>query len=277
MTPEDDAFIRTIVDSPGDDLPRLVYADWLDERGDPRGAYLRAELEWAKPWRDGNRPGDASEVRALGAGLDAVWVARVSRPPVGVCCDHIKFKQHRPQPTHDAVRAVEHRFNLKLPIDCQAFLLNTNAIWSDSVLFNTGSDYHDPLIYIFAIISPDGTPYGGPGKRFATTFQYQQLDLPWRILQIEQGHSWPEWDDPVVQDFIPIICTAEEPDGESGWLSIGIRGAHYGAIVKFSFDGATHDCTIIQVTSTFAEFCGDLKPVRAVYPKFSIRRRLFES
>ena len=30
---EDEAFIRTIVDTPGDDLPRLVYADWLDERG----------------------------------------------------------------------------------------------------------------------------------------------------------------------------------------------------------------------------------------------------
>ena len=42
---EDEAFIRAIVDSPGDDTPRLVYADWLDDRADPRGAYLRAERE----------------------------------------------------------------------------------------------------------------------------------------------------------------------------------------------------------------------------------------
>ena len=42
---EDEAFIRAIVDAPGDDLPRLVYADWLDDRADPRGPYLRAEHE----------------------------------------------------------------------------------------------------------------------------------------------------------------------------------------------------------------------------------------
>ena len=27
---DDEAFIRCIVDHPGDDTPRLVYADWLD-------------------------------------------------------------------------------------------------------------------------------------------------------------------------------------------------------------------------------------------------------
>ena len=48
---DDEAFVRMVVDSPGDDLPRLVYADWLQERGDPRGDYLRAELDWAEPWR----------------------------------------------------------------------------------------------------------------------------------------------------------------------------------------------------------------------------------
>lgn len=31
MTPEHDAFLRAIIANPGDDLPRLVYADWLDE------------------------------------------------------------------------------------------------------------------------------------------------------------------------------------------------------------------------------------------------------
>ena len=31
--------------APQDLLPRLVYADWLDERNDPRGEYLRLEVE----------------------------------------------------------------------------------------------------------------------------------------------------------------------------------------------------------------------------------------
>jgi uncharacterized protein (TIGR02996 family) len=31
---DEDAFLRAILDHPADDAPRLVYADWLDERGD---------------------------------------------------------------------------------------------------------------------------------------------------------------------------------------------------------------------------------------------------
>lgn len=30
---------------PDDDLPRLIYADWLDDRGDPRGSFIRAQVE----------------------------------------------------------------------------------------------------------------------------------------------------------------------------------------------------------------------------------------
>jgi uncharacterized protein (TIGR02996 family) len=30
-----DALIAAIAAAPADDLPRLVYADWLDENGDP--------------------------------------------------------------------------------------------------------------------------------------------------------------------------------------------------------------------------------------------------
>jgi uncharacterized protein (TIGR02996 family) len=41
-------FIRTIQEDPADDTARLVYADWLEERGDVRAEYLRAELELAR-------------------------------------------------------------------------------------------------------------------------------------------------------------------------------------------------------------------------------------
>jgi uncharacterized protein (TIGR02996 family) len=42
---DDEAFIRAIVDAPGDDAPRLIYADWLDERGDRRFATGRQALQ----------------------------------------------------------------------------------------------------------------------------------------------------------------------------------------------------------------------------------------
>jgi uncharacterized protein (TIGR02996 family) len=38
---DDLAFWEAILAAPDDDLPRLVYADWLDERGDPAAAFLR--------------------------------------------------------------------------------------------------------------------------------------------------------------------------------------------------------------------------------------------
>lgn len=41
-------FLAEIAASPDDDLPRLVYADWLEERGDPRGEFIRVQCELAR-------------------------------------------------------------------------------------------------------------------------------------------------------------------------------------------------------------------------------------
>jgi uncharacterized protein (TIGR02996 family) len=40
----DDAFLGAILAEPDDDTPRLVYADWLEERGDPRGEFIRLQV-----------------------------------------------------------------------------------------------------------------------------------------------------------------------------------------------------------------------------------------
>jgi uncharacterized protein (TIGR02996 family) len=40
-------FLETILDNPGDDGPRMVYADWLEEQGDPRAEFIRAQLKLA--------------------------------------------------------------------------------------------------------------------------------------------------------------------------------------------------------------------------------------
>jgi uncharacterized protein (TIGR02996 family) len=43
-----DNFLRAIIEDPEDDGPRLVYADWLDEHGQPeRAAFIRLQLERA--------------------------------------------------------------------------------------------------------------------------------------------------------------------------------------------------------------------------------------
>lgn len=43
-----DALYRAILEQPDDDAPRLVWADWLDEHGDPdRAEFVRLQCEWA--------------------------------------------------------------------------------------------------------------------------------------------------------------------------------------------------------------------------------------
>jgi uncharacterized protein (TIGR02996 family) len=51
---QDDAFLADIIANPDDDAPRLVYADFLEDRGEPeRAAFIRVQCELA---RDGLRP-----------------------------------------------------------------------------------------------------------------------------------------------------------------------------------------------------------------------------
>src|SRR5215475_13870570 len=38
---EERAFLTAILERPHDDTTKLVYADWLEEHGDPRAEYLR--------------------------------------------------------------------------------------------------------------------------------------------------------------------------------------------------------------------------------------------
>jgi uncharacterized protein (TIGR02996 family) len=38
---DDEDFVAAVLAAPDDDTVQLVYADWLEERGDPRGEYLR--------------------------------------------------------------------------------------------------------------------------------------------------------------------------------------------------------------------------------------------
>jgi uncharacterized protein (TIGR02996 family) len=54
---QDEAIMQTIRENPGDDLPRLAYADWLEERGRPgdaeRAEFIRVQIELARLGPDG--------------------------------------------------------------------------------------------------------------------------------------------------------------------------------------------------------------------------------
>jgi uncharacterized protein (TIGR02996 family) len=49
-------FLRSVVESPEDDVPRLVYADWLEDQGEaPRAELIRVQCELARGVEDGAR------------------------------------------------------------------------------------------------------------------------------------------------------------------------------------------------------------------------------
>ena len=108
----EEAFIRAVVDHPGQDAPRLDYDAWLDTHGAPdRAAYLRAEAA---------RPGAVAVPR----GIDPVWIARVSRPPAGVCCDHLA-RSAVEGPTSDAdIDTAAAELSVVFPGPLRALLLN---------------------------------------------------------------------------------------------------------------------------------------------------------
>ncbi len=73
---EEEAFLKGIRRKPADTLIRLVYADWLDERGEDRRAeYLRVLCRWLTE-ESADRQVIERE-RELRAGLGRGWLARI--------------------------------------------------------------------------------------------------------------------------------------------------------------------------------------------------------
>lgn len=54
---EEDAFIQEIRANPHEEMPRLIFADFLEEAGDPRGEFIRVQCELAN-----REPGDPERV-----------------------------------------------------------------------------------------------------------------------------------------------------------------------------------------------------------------------
>jgi uncharacterized protein (TIGR02996 family) len=69
------AFLEAICDNPEDDTPRLVFADWLEENGQPeRAEFILVQIEMASLGQDDpRRPALADRSRALFFDPTAAW------------------------------------------------------------------------------------------------------------------------------------------------------------------------------------------------------------
>lgn len=83
--PGEYGFVAAVLAAPLDDLPKLVYADWLDEHTDPRGAFLRAWLAAKQAGKKRPKPDKKLSkcwLSVMGYTLDA-WLVQQGNPAWG--------------------------------------------------------------------------------------------------------------------------------------------------------------------------------------------------
>jgi carbon storage regulator len=88
--PEERPFVQAIAEQPADQVTRLVFADWLEERGDSLGEYLRNQCLLADTTLHGQRREELQRrQRALWVEHGLSWVSSLpsalwSNPPGGL-------------------------------------------------------------------------------------------------------------------------------------------------------------------------------------------------
>lgn len=242
----EDAFLEAILDTPADAGPRLVYADWLEERGDPRSQYLRAEVELVRAAAD-ERPKIAARLAELAGGLDPVWRARLSRPPIGVCCDRIRFTtfgDSRPLPRLNpaAFQLLESWLGTDLPPTYRAFLLNYNGGTPEPGRLVLAGDVHREVQYLLSSFSAQG--------------QSEDCDLD--LLMLAENHlvGAPPLMSAgigIPEDCIKIGVFTMTDDCDT--LCLGFRGAHRGQVLSVVPAFLPNEEPIVTpVARSFSEF-----------------------
>ena len=90
---DDTGFLRDIIANPNDPVPRLIYADWLDEHGDIRGEFLRLEVHCGERETSlRQRRQIRARLRQLRQGICQTWLARLDRAAVENCGLRFQFE-----------------------------------------------------------------------------------------------------------------------------------------------------------------------------------------
>src|SRR5262249_488094 len=78
-----DALLQTIIDNPDDDAPRLVYADWIEEHGEPeRAEFIRVQVAYDGADFAKERRGEwAGRMKELWKAYGPAWLAQLPKLP----------------------------------------------------------------------------------------------------------------------------------------------------------------------------------------------------
>lgn len=86
----ENVFLAKLLETPTDDTSRLVYADWLDEQGDPvssaKAEFLRLTVQLVScTVRKARKKALRKQLQQRAASLDTAWLGVVSRLPIENC------------------------------------------------------------------------------------------------------------------------------------------------------------------------------------------------
>jgi uncharacterized protein (TIGR02996 family) len=244
---QEEAFIGDILAAPGDDAPRLAYAAWLSPRDDPRGRYLRAEMLWARA-RDARLE---APLRQQGAQLDPVWVARVSRPPLGACAENFRLRPfsnpRQPKLSVADLDALERRFQLTLPVDYRAFLLNYNGGWAEPAHYRIpgqhyGDGQYECVVVMYSLYTGEKSDVDS------------DVNLVWSLLNYERLRASDEvWRAEPRRDL--MIIGVGPPSGDLELLCLGCSGQALGQVSLVSVSwGGVSDKDYCLLAPSFAAF-----------------------
>jgi uncharacterized protein (TIGR02996 family) len=83
MIREEEAFLQAVIENPEDDAPRLIFADWLEEHGQPeRAEFIRVQCELARlPEQEHRRKELLAREQGLLKEHEKEWTAPLSLWP----------------------------------------------------------------------------------------------------------------------------------------------------------------------------------------------------
>lgn len=119
---DDLTFIQAIQASPGDEIPRLVYADWLDDQGDPRGELIRVQCEIARrPANDLERKRLQQRADELLEDYGELWLdplRQMGAIGVSACCFHRGLLERLKIPAGDFLQHAEALCQIEPALTC---------------------------------------------------------------------------------------------------------------------------------------------------------------
>jgi len=151
MVNDGDAIYHMILGSPEDDVPRLVYADWLEENEQPdRARFIRLQIELEKYLPEERPPAIIQEVDELLSAHRSQWIPT-----------------HEPQLRFHFRRGFLEQVHTSIPVFLrEASRLFTN--WPILTFVPSGNGYFDQLV---------GSPYWMRLRRFWGNAALQEYDI----------------------------------------------------------------------------------------------------